>query len=112
MTNYEFGDVVLISFPFTNQASAKKRPAVIVSSKAYHRERPDLILMAITSQIKPITAVGEVGIRYWKDAGLLKPSVIKPVITTVEKSLILKKLGQLKKEDQVVLREIFQIILG
>ncbi len=35
--SYEFGDVVLVPFPFTNQAASKKRPAVIVSSETYNR---------------------------------------------------------------------------
>jgi len=30
----EFGDVVMVSFPFTDQTTAKKRPAVVVSSVA------------------------------------------------------------------------------
>lgn len=34
MTDYEFGDVVLIPFPFTDQTTAKKRPAVVVSATA------------------------------------------------------------------------------
>jgi mRNA interferase MazF len=29
---YEFGDVVLVPFPFTNQLATKKRPAVVVSN--------------------------------------------------------------------------------
>ena len=33
---FEFGDVVLVPFPFTNQAASKKRPAVIVSNEAYN----------------------------------------------------------------------------
>jgi len=48
-TNYEFGDVVLVPFPFTDQTSSKKRPAVVVSSVAYHQAHPDLIVMAITT---------------------------------------------------------------
>ena len=28
MTGYEFGDIVLIPFPFADQTTAKKRPAV------------------------------------------------------------------------------------
>ena len=35
-TGYEFGEVVLVPFPFTDQSTAKKQPAVIVSSDAYH----------------------------------------------------------------------------
>ena len=30
-----FGDVVLVPFPFTNQLTTKKRPAVVVSTSAY-----------------------------------------------------------------------------
>jgi mRNA interferase MazF len=39
-TIFEFGDVVLVPFPFTDQSTTKKRPAVIVGSEAYHRQRP------------------------------------------------------------------------
>ena len=46
----EFGDVVLVPFPFTSQAASKKRPAVVVSNKAYNTARPDVVVMAITSQ--------------------------------------------------------------
>ena len=51
MTNYEFGDIVLVPFPFTDQSSIKKRPAVVVSSSAYNRDRPDIIILAVTSQM-------------------------------------------------------------
>ena len=37
-----FGDVILVPFPFTDQTTTKKRPAIVVSSDAYHRERSDL----------------------------------------------------------------------
>ena len=81
----EFGDVVLVPFPFTDQTATKKRPAIVVSSDAYHRERPDLILMAVTSQVRPTARIGEVAVQHWKEAGLLKPSVLKPLLATVEK---------------------------
>jgi mRNA-degrading endonuclease toxin of MazEF toxin-antitoxin module len=60
---YHFGDVIVVPFPFTDQTTTKKRPAVVVSSEAYHRERPDLILMAITSQLRPAPAVGAVPVK-------------------------------------------------
>jgi mRNA interferase MazF len=52
-TAYSFGDVVLVPFPFTDQSGSKKRPAVIVSSDEYQTQRRDLVIMAITSQIRP-----------------------------------------------------------
>lgn len=112
MTNYEFGDLVLVPFPFTDQSASKKRPAVIISSRAHHSERPDLILMAVTSRIKAPAMTGEIIIKDWQGAGLLKPSIIKPVITTIECTLVLKKLGQLKEEEQPVLRHAIEKILG
>jgi len=70
MTAYSFGDVVLVPFPFTDQTGNKKRPAVVLSSAAYHRARTDLILMAVTSQIRASGGFGEASITGWKEAGL------------------------------------------
>jgi mRNA interferase MazF len=99
MTGYEFGDIVLVPFPFTDQSAVKRRPAVVVSSSAYHRARPDLLIMAVTSQQPSTLTVGEVQVQDWKSAGLLKPSVLKPVLTTIEPALVLKKLGRLTPHD-------------
>jgi mRNA-degrading endonuclease toxin of MazEF toxin-antitoxin module len=59
-TGYEFGDIVLVPFPFTDQPTTKQRPAVVISSSTYQRERPDLIILAVTSQVRPAATVGEV----------------------------------------------------
>ena len=112
MTGFEFGDVVLVPFPFTDQSAAKKRPAVVISSQAYHSERPDLIIMAITSQVRPAQTVGEIIVTDWQGAGLLKPSAIKPVIATIERGLIIKVLGQLKIEDSAALKRAIGQVLG
>jgi mRNA interferase MazF len=111
-TACSFGDIVLVPFPFTDQSATKKRPAVVVSSSAYHHERPDLIIMAVTSQARPTPAFGEVPVKTWQSAGLLKLSVIKPVITTIQASLVIRKLGRLKEEDQQALRRAMSVILG
>lgn len=109
---YRFGDVIVVPFPFTDQTATKKRPAVVVSSEAYQRERPDLILMAITSQVRPAPTVGEVTVVHWQAAGLLKPSVIKPLLTTIEASLVLRQLGTLHPDDHASLRKVLGAILG
>jgi mRNA interferase MazF len=63
-TALHFGDVIVVPFPFTDQSATKKRPAVVVSSDSYQRERPDVILMAITSQLRPTLGVGEVAVAH------------------------------------------------
>jgi mRNA interferase MazF len=112
-TAYSFGDVVLVPFPFTDQTASKKRPAVVVSTEAYQQQRPDVIVMAVTSQIlRPAGALGEVLISDWQGAGLPKASLIKPVLATIEQRLILRKLGALQSDDAQALRLALRQILG
>ena len=40
--------------------------------------------MAITSQVKNERSFGEYILQNWQQAGLLKPSMIKPLIATLE----------------------------
>ena len=109
----KFGDVVLVPFPFTDQTASKRRPAVVVSSDAYHRDRPDVIVAAITSRVAQAAAsVGDVLLEDWRGAGRLKASLIKPVFTTVEQRLILRKLGALQPTDLVALRSAIQQVIG
>ena len=110
-TAYSFGDIVLVPFPFTDQSATKRRPAVVDSSPRYNRERTDLIIMAVTSQARPASGL-DLQVTDWKGAGLIKPSVVKPVITTIEASLVIRRLGQLKKEEQEVLRKTIGQIVG
>lgn len=111
-TIYSFGDLILVPFPFTDQTASKKRPAVVVSSDGYNKARPDVILMAVTGHLSSYPRIGEVILNDWKAAGLLKASTIKPILTTVEKSLVIRTLGQLRGPDVSVLKDALRMILG
>lgn len=111
MTNYKFGDVVLVPFPFSNLTQQKKRPAVVISSQDYQQYRPDCVLLAITSQMRGKLGFAEAYVDNWQQAGLLKPSVFKPLIFSLEQGDILRKLGTLTHEDQQVLHGILQQII-
>jgi mRNA interferase MazF len=102
---FEYGDVVLVPFPFTSQTISKQRPGVVVSSRTYNRAKPDVVLMAITSQLRPSPALGDVYLGDWRAAGLLKPSVIKPIFATLEQLLITRRLGILSVADQAALKQ-------
>ena len=47
----------------------------------------------------------------WSKAGLLKISVIKPIITTLEKQLVIKRLGKLETADIRALQSLLQQII-
>lgn len=112
MTPCDFGDVVLVAFPFTNLQATKQRPAVIISGNPYQQNRPDVILMAITSQIRQPPAFGEYVLRDWQQAGLLKPSVLKPLIATIEQGRIIRIMGKLSPDDLGGLSTVLREIIG
>jgi mRNA interferase MazF len=109
---FEFGNVVLVPFPFTNLAAFKQRPAVVVSSRIYNDAKPDIVIMPVTSQLRSVSSLGEVSIGEWRQANLLKPSAIKPVFATLEQRLVLRSLGNLQAQDQVALRTAIAAVLG
>ncbi len=109
---FEFGAIVLVRFPFTNQTDAKRRPAVVVSNLAYNTARPDVVIMAITSKLRPSPELGEVWIEDWQSAGLLKPSAVKPVFATIERVLIDRPLGMLGAAGKSALRQAIGEMLG
>jgi mRNA interferase MazF len=109
---HQFGDIILVPFPFTNQLATKQRPAVVISSAAYHANRADLLIMAITSQAHTAPDFASIELINWKTAGLLKPSYAKPVLTTIEQTLVIQRMGSLSLNDQNALRQMLTQIIG
>lgn len=72
MTTYSRGDVALVGFVFADGTGRKLRPAVVISTPAYHRERQEAIVAAITSN-EQRRLFGDHLISDWKAAGLLFP---------------------------------------
>ncbi len=103
---------VLVPFPFPDQTAVKQRPAVVVSNVACNQAKPDLVLMAVTSQLRATAALGEVWIGQWEGAGLLKPSAVKPVFTPIEQRLVIRRLGTLAAADRAALQQAIKPIVG
>jgi len=68
--------------------------------------------MAVTSQLHPVTNAGEVWVKDWTQAGLLKPSAVKPVFATLEQNLVIRTLGSFSARDREALRLAVPQILG
>ncbi|HID08474.1 MAG TPA: toxin-antitoxin system, toxin component, MazF family protein [Armatimonadetes bacterium] len=68
--------------------------------------------MAVTSQIRAKAGFGEAVIEDWHSAGLLKPSAIKPIVFTAEKTIVRKTLGQLSDNNQDSLRAVIESVIG
>lgn len=99
MTDFSKYDVVVVKFPFASSLKYKARPAVIISSPIYNQtSRNSLLILAISSQTDSILSM-EFYVEDWKEAGLLKPSIFKSSIATIEKDVILTRLGTLSQKD-------------
>ena len=103
--NCSRGDVVLLPIPFTNLASSKVRPAVVVGHGSFPG---DLYVVPVTSQL----ANADIPLQDWALANLNVPSGIKGQICTVEDSLVRKNLGQLSLRDQVALDQFLRSARG
>jgi mRNA interferase MazF len=99
----EAGEVVVLDFP--GVTGTKRRPAVIVSSDLYHKERPDVIVGLITSQIGSATAATDYLLRDWEVAGLRLPSAFRAFLITVPRSAITARVGKLSGSDWQAVRE-------
>ncbi|MBI1746845.1 MAG: type II toxin-antitoxin system PemK/MazF family toxin [Acidobacteria bacterium] len=111
MTSYNRGAVVLVQFIFADESGTKQRPALVISTEAYHRSRQEVIIAAITSQIDRLL-LGDYLIKNWQAAGLLYPSVITGIIRTIKQSMITKKLGVMPTKEMEAYGTSLSKVLG
>ena len=107
-TDFKRGAVVLLPFPFSDQSSAKIRPAV-VANPIYPSD--DLLVVAITS-VGDALRPGEFAIQFWREVGLIHPSFTKRAVASVSQNLVKKRLGQLREADLAQLDDALRIWFG
>lgn len=90
------GDVVTVDFP--GARGLKRRPAVVVSTDAYHAVRPDVIVGILTSQIARATAPTDYLLKDWTAAGLRQPSAFRAFLVTIPATSV-RVIGHLSELD-------------
>jgi mRNA interferase MazF len=101
MKSYHSGEIILLSFPFTDVTGVKRRPALVLLDTGDE----DIIVARVTSQA--VQAIFDVELVEWRQAGLLLPSVVRvDKLATLGKGLVERRLGMLTSNDwmQVVAR--------
>jgi mRNA interferase MazF len=111
-SSYKRGDIILVDIAFSGAAGYKRRPAVIISADKFNTAGIKVIVAAITSNISPPFRPGDCILKDWTNAGLLKPSAVRGVLATVDKSDIVRKLGVLSMHDLATVEESVAGILG
>ncbi|MBI2300429.1 MAG: type II toxin-antitoxin system PemK/MazF family toxin [Armatimonadetes bacterium] len=99
MTVFDRGDVVLVEVKFTGSTGSKRRPAVVVSSRAFNAAGTKVVVLALTGNITPPLRPGDTILVDWEAAGLVKPSAARGTIVTVDVAEVGKHLGSLTVSD-------------
>lgn len=94
MEKFIKGEVVIISFPFSDLSQTKKRPAFVISAL----KRNDLILSQITSNIRKDNYSITLNDDDFETGTLKQESLIRlDKLFTAEKKSILYSIGRVKK---------------
>ncbi|MCY3624877.1 MAG: type II toxin-antitoxin system PemK/MazF family toxin [Candidatus Dadabacteria bacterium] len=92
-------DIVVVSFPFTDSSVKKRRPALVISSEEFNENHDQLILAMVTTA-KRSSWQSDIKLKDPADANLAVPSVVRLKLFTLEKSMIIRRLGCLSKKDK------------
>ena len=101
MNKLNFGNIVLLNFPFTDGNTFKRRPALIINDF----NDGDIIVCRITSQIYKTKK--DVYIENWVNSGLKLPSVIRVhKLATLEKNLVEIVMGEIDDSLKIQVKSI------
>ncbi len=93
---FSAGDVVVIDFP--GVTGTKRRPAVVLSSPAYHSSRPDVIVGLITSRSVPAGPT-DYALQDWAKPGLRVASTFSSFLVTLPPAAHPVVIGRLSDRD-------------
>lgn len=81
-------------FVFSEETGRKIRPVLVISSARYNRSRQDLVVAAITSNVRR-RLFGDYVVAEWASAGLLLPSVVTGILRTIKQTMVERRLGRM-----------------
>ena len=96
----DFGDVVVVPFPFVDLAAEKRRPALILSHDTFNTTHGHSICAMITTAARSKWP-SDVAIEELQPAGLHRPCVVRWKLFTLANDYILRRAGRLAAGDRV-----------
>ncbi len=93
------GDIVLIPVPFSDLSNRKQRPVLIVSNDEYHQMTDDILVVAITSQLKDLDYSVLIEQKDLDEGALKVTSAVRAdKVYTLSKGIIRKRFGKVNTE--------------
>lgn len=98
-------DVVIVPFPFTEKLGVKRRPALVLSTKAFNANGHTVLAMITTKSHSPWP--GDATIDDLSVAGLHVPCIVRLKVFTLDNRLIIRRSGRLSEKDRQNVAESF-----
>lgn len=103
---------VVVPFPFAEQPALKRRPAVVVSSRAFNAANGSSLVAMITTA-KATTWPSDILLSDLQAAGLQVPCILRMRLVTLPNDLILRGLGRLSAVDRLACeRGLAELLVG
>ena len=93
-------DVVVVPFPFTDRATGKRRPALVLSDRAVFNARIGHAVLAMITSATHSDWPHDIRVTDLKAAGLPSTSVVRMKLFTLDQQLIVRKAGSLAARDR------------
>jgi mRNA interferase MazF len=107
----DFGDVVVVPFPFVDFAADKRRPSLVLSRVTFNETHGHSICAMITTAARSRWR-SDIAIEDLKPTGLNRPCFVRWKLFTLPNDLILKRAGKLTSEDRSKVGSAVRMILA
>jgi mRNA interferase MazF len=91
-------DVVVVPFPFSDRAGDKRRPALVLSRRAFNQSGHTVLAMITAAAHEPWP--GDVEVDDLQAAGLSVACRLRLKLFTLDNRLIVRRIGRLASRDQ------------
>ena len=106
------GDLLLVPFPFSDQSGRKVRPVMVLSNNEFNERSEDVIVVGITSNLSKDEYTTKLDNKDLEEGKLITSCIIKiENILRLDRRLIIKKIGKIKKEKLKEIINIFNNII-
>ena len=106
------GDLLLVPFPFSDQSGRKVRPVIVLSNNQFNLNSEDVIVVGVTSNLSKDKYTANLGNGDLEEGRLMTKCIIKVEnILKLDKDLIIKKIGKIKKEKIKEIVAVFNEII-
>jgi len=108
---FEAFDVVVVPFPFTDRATTRRRPALVISNALSFNNKVGQSVLAMITSAQHSNWPLDVEIEDLDAAGLPASSIVRMKLFTLDNQLVLRRTGVLGEKDQrYVVEAIHQLL--